>query len=316
MLNFARIFSDLQSSQAAAERVMALIDTKPQITDSPEVIERYGTCFEPKRENWPEICGDVEFEDVSFQYDGGEKVLSHFNLKVRHGMQIALVGETGSGKSTIVNLICRFYEPTSGRILIDGVDYRERSQLWLHSNLGYVLQSPQLFSGTIRENIRYGRLEATDEEVEAAARLVGAHEFIEKLDKGYETQVGEGGGRLSTGEKQLISFARAIVSDPALFVLDEATSSIDTEAEQRIQRAIDRVLEGRTSFIIAHRLSTIRNSDRILVIRGGEMVESGTHDELMQREGYYYHLYTNQFQDEQTQQVLGAKTAEDGRKPE
>ena len=316
VLNFARIFSDLQSSQAAAERVMALIDTKPQITDSPEVIERYGTCFEPKRENWPEICGDVEFEDVSFQYDGGEKVLSHFNLKVRHGMQIALVGETGSGKSTIVNLICRFYEPTSGRILIDGVDYRERSQLWLHSNLGYVLQSPQLFSGTIRENIRYGRLEATDEEVEAAARLVGAHEFIEKLDKGYETQVGEGGGRLSTGEKQLISFARAIVSDPALFVLDEATSSIDTEAEQRIQRAIDRVLEGRTSFIIAHRLSTIRNSDRILVIRGGEMVESGTHDELMQREGYYYHLYTNQFQDEQTQQVLGAKTAEDGRKPE
>ena len=316
VLNFARIFSDLQSSQAAAERVMALIDTKPQITDSPEVIERYGTCFEPKKENWPEICGDVEFEDVSFQYDGGEKVLSHFNLKVRHGMQIALVGETGSGKSTIVNLICRFYEPTSGRILIDGVDYRERSQLWLHSNLGYVLQSPQLFSGTIRENIRYGRLEATDEEVEAAARLVGAHEFIEKLDKGYDTQVGEGGGRLSTGEKQLISFARAIVSDPALFVLDEATSSIDTEAEQRIQRAIDRVLEGRTSFIIAHRLSTIRNSDRILVIRGGEMVESGTHDELMELKGYYYHLYTNQFQDEQTQQILGAKGAGSGEEAE
>jgi len=305
VLNIARIFTDLQSTQAAAERVMGLIETEPQIVDRPDVMEKYGTCFEPRRENWPDIRGKVEFKDVSFVYDGGEKVLDHFNLTVQPGQQIALVGETGSGKSTIVNLICRFYEPTSGSITIDDVDYRERSQIWLHSNLGYVLQTPQLFSGTIRDNIRYGRLEATDEEVEQAARLVGAHDFIIQLPDGYLTQVGEGGGRLSTGEKQLISFARAIVSDPALFVLDEATSSIDTETEQRIQHAIDSVLKGRTSFIIAHRLSTIRNSDRILVIKEGKMVESGTHDELMALKQYYYQLYTNQFRSEQTQQVLG-----------
>ncbi len=214
------------------------------------------------------------------------------------------MGETGSGKSTIVNLICRFYEPTKGEILIDGVDYRDRSQLWLQSNLGYVLQSPHLFSGTVKENIRYGRLEATDEEVREAARLVNANGFIEKLEKGYDTEVGEGGNRLSTGQKQLISFARAIVANPRLFVLDEATSSIDTETEQIIQKAIQNVLEGRTSFIIAHRLSTIRTADRILVVVDGKVTEEGNHRQLLAQNGYYYRLYTNQFMEEEGDRII------------
>ncbi len=214
------------------------------------------------------------------------------------------MGETGSGKSTIVNLICRFYEPTEGQILIDGRDYRERSQLWLQSNLGYVLQSPHLFSGTIRDNIRYGKLDASMEEIEAAARLVNAHDFISKLEKGYDTQVGEGGGRMSTGQKQLISFARAIVADPKLFVFDEATSSVDTETEQVIQNAIQKVLKGRTSFIIAHRLSTIRAADRILVIVDGKVIEEGSHKDLLRKKGYYYRLYTNQFLEEEGARLL------------
>jgi len=255
--------------------------------------------------------GQVEFINVSFTYKGGQKVLEDFNLKVRAGEKIALVGETGSGKSTIVNLICRFYEPTEGQILIDGVDYRERSQLWLHSNLGYVLQAPHLFSGTIRDNIRYGMLEATDEQVEEAAKIVDAHDFIMKLEKGYDTEVGEGGGRLSTGEKQLISFARAIIARPALFLLDEATSSIDTETEVKIQNAIDRLLHGRTSFIVAHRLSTIRSADRILVIQQGKVTEEGTHRQLMARRGHYYYLYTNQFKEEAENKLLGIENKDE-----
>ena len=211
---------------------------------------------------------------------------------------------TGAGKSTIVNLVCRFYEPTEGRVLIDGRDYRERSQLWLQSSLGYVLQTPHLFSGTIADNIRYGRKDATDEEVRAAARMVHAEEFILRQDKGYDTEVGEGGVRLSTGEKQLISFARVILADPRIFVLDEATSSIDTETEQLIQDAITTVLDNRTSFIVAHRLSTIRNADRILVIRGGEITEQGTHSELIAKHGYYYDLYTTQFREEASDAIL------------
>jgi ATP-binding cassette subfamily B protein len=235
---------------------------------------------------------------VSFWYQEGEPVLTDFNLHVKAGENIALVGETGGGKSTIVNLACRFYEPREGTIRIDGVDYRERSQIWLQSNLGYVLQTPHLFSGSIMENIRYGRLEATDEEVKEAARLVGADEFIQKLEKGYETDAGEGGSNMSTGQKQLISFARAILADPAIFVLDEATSSIDTETEQRIQAAADKLLKGRTSFIIAHRLSTVRNADRILVIDGGRVLEQGSHRELMAKKGRYWELYRNQFRRE------------------
>ncbi len=226
---------------------------------------------------------------------------------MKAGETIALVGPTGAGKSTVVNLVCRFYEPTAGQVLIDGVDYRERSQLWLQSNLGYVLQEPHLFSGTIMDNIRYSRLNATDEEVMEVARLVNAEPFILKLEKGYQTDVGEGGNRLSTGEKQLISFARALLANPAIFVLDEATSSVDTQTEQIIQHAIEKVLDGRTSFIIAHRLSTVRSADRILVIDDGKIKEMGTHKELLALKGEYYKLYTNQFREERAQALLSGK---------
>ncbi len=296
--NFAGIFSDFQSCQAAAERVADVLVSVSEIEDSPEAIEKYGDFFRPKKENWEKIRGDVDFDHVSFWYLEGEPVLTDFNLHVKAGENIALVGETGGGKSTIVNLACRFYEPREGTIRIDGVDYRERSQIWLQSNLGYVLQTPHLFSGSILENIRYGRLEATDEEVKEAAKLVGADEFIRKLEKGYDTDAGEGGSNMSTGQKQLISFARAILADPAIFVLDEATSSIDTETEQRIQAAADKLLRGRTSFIIAHRLSTVRNADRILVIDGGKVLEQGSHKELMAKKGRYWELYQNQFRRE------------------
>ena len=302
--NLARIFAEAQQSQAAAERVISLIETEPEIADTPEVVAEFGDNFNPKCENWPELRGDIEFQNVTFQYIDGEKVLKNFNLTVKAGETIALVGETGSGKSTIVNLLCRFYEPTEGRILIDGVDYKKRSQLWLQSNLGYVLQQPHLFSGTIRDNIRYGKLDATDEEVEEAAHLVSADEFIKTLEKGYDTDVGEGGNLLSTGQKQLVSFARALIGWPAIFVLDEATSSVDTETEVKIQNAIQTALSGRTSFIIAHRLSTIRGADRILVIQDGEITESGSHKELLKLKGYYHDLYINQFRDERERSVL------------
>jgi len=305
--DIARIFAELQSSQAAAERVISLLETEPDIRDTAEVEAVFGDNFHPKKENWPKLIGDIDFKDVTFRYKEGEKVLSHFNLHVDHGQTIALVGETGSGKSTIVNLICRFYEPTEGSILIDGADYRTRSQLWLQSNLGYVLQSPHLFSGTVADNIRYGRPDATDEEVRRAAQMVGAEPFILKMKEGYEANVGEGGNRLSTGQKQLISFARAILTNPAIFVLDEATSSVDTETEQLIQTAIQTVLSGRTSFIIAHRLSTIRSADRILVIQDGKIIEDGTHRQLIAKQGYYYNLYTNQFQEEQGLDILDGK---------
>ncbi|MBQ6805459.1 MAG: ABC transporter ATP-binding protein, partial [Clostridia bacterium] len=289
--DIAAVFAEMQSAQAAAERVMTLLETEPDIIDSPEVEAEFGDNFHPKKENWPALQGNVEFRHVDFQYKEGEKVLSDFNLKIKAGETIALVGPTGAGKSTVVNLVCRFYEPTGGEILIDGVNYKQRSQLWLQSNLGYVLQEPRLFSGTIRDNIRYAKLDATDAEIEAAAKMVNAESFILKMEKGYDTDVGEGGNRLSTGEKQLISFARAILADPRIFVLDEATSSVDTQTEQMIQHAISKVLTGRTSFIIAHRLSTIRTADRILVIDDGKIKEMGTHQELLRLKGAYYNLY-------------------------
>lgn len=304
--DIARTFAELQSSQAAAERVISLLETQSDLSDSDQVLARYGDQFHPKKENWEPLIGDVCFDHVSFRYKTGETVLKDFSLQVRHGETIALVGETGGGKSTIVNLLCRFYEPTDGRILIDGRDYKERSQLWLQSHLGYVLQTPFLFSGTIADNIRYGRPDADMKEVRRAAEWVGAEDFILGFANGYDEQVGEGGNRLSTGQKQLISFARAILCNPALFVLDEATSSVDTEAEIRIQHAIQKVLEGRTSFIIAHRLSTIRNADRILVIQHGEIAEQGTHSALMAKRGVYYRLYTNQFRQENEEQALQA----------
>lgn len=300
----ARNIADILSLQANIERVMGLLEEKPLITDTPEVEAKYGTVFAPKRENWEPIRGDIEFRDVSFRYpDGNENVLTHFNLKIPAGSTIAIVGETGAGKSTLVNLACRFFEPTSGQVLIDGRDYRERSQLWLHSSIGYVLQSPHLFSGTVMENIRYGRLDATDEGVIAAAKAVSADQVAMKLEKGYESDVGEGGDRLSTGEKQLISFARAVLADPRIFVLDEATSSIDTKTERLIQEATELLLKGRTSFLIAHRLSTIRRADLILVVRDGTIVEQGTHDELIRQKGYYRDLYRRQFEQEKIQQI-------------
>ena len=301
----ARTISNFIATQANIERVSALLELQPEITDTPEVIEKYGTSFAPKRENWEPLVGHITFEDITFRYpDGAENVLEHFSLDVPAGTTVAIVGETGAGKSTLVNLACRFFEPTGGRILIDGRDYRERSMLWLHSNIGYVLQTPHLFSGSVKENIRYGRLDATDEEIVAAAKLVNAHDFITRMEHGYDSDVGEGGGQLSTGEKQLVSFARAVLADPKIFVLDEATASIDTKTEALIQEAISTMLTGRTSFLIAHRLSTIRKADMILVVRQGKIIERGTHQELMALGGYYADLYNKQFETETAETVF------------
>ena len=302
--SLARILAEMQAAQASAERVIDLLDTESDVKDSPEIAARYGDLFQGKKENWPEIRGRVEFKDVTFRYKSGEEVLRNFNLTVEPGQNVALVGETGAGKTTIVNLVCRFYEPSEGEVRIDGTDYRQRSQLWLQSSLGYVLQSPHLFSGTVAGNLRFAKPDATDEEIRQAARMVHAEEFILNLPKGYDTQVGEGGGKLSTGQKQLLSLARVLLANPRIFVLDEATSSIDTETEALIQDAIQTVLAGRTSFVVAHRLSTIRSADRILVIHNGQIRESGTHDELMAQRGEYYSLYTHQYRREATQAAL------------
>lgn len=289
--------SALVASQVNIERFTKLMNTASDVADSPEVIEKYGDTFHPKKENWEPLHGDVEFRDVTFRYpDGTENVLEHFNLKVPQGTNVAIVGETGAGKSTLVNLVCRFYEPTSGQVLIDGRDARERSQLWLHSNIGYVLQTPHLFSGTVRDNLRYGKPDASDEEIMKALQMVSADFVIRKMDHGLDSEVGEGGDLLSTGEKQLLSFARALLADPRILVLDEATSSIDTVTEKAIQNAISAVTKGRTSFVIAHRLSTIVDADVILVVRDGKIIERGTHHELMRQRGYYYSLYTRQFE--------------------
>lgn len=284
----ARVLAEFQSAQASAERIVSLLSAAVEIRDDPQ---RILPGVIPRR-------GEIEFRNVSFAYRDGKHVLRDFSLHVPAGQTLALVGETGSGKSTIVNLACRFYEPTEGSILVDGRDYRGyRLQDW-QGRLGYVLQSPHLFSGSIRDNIRYGRLEASDTEVEAAARLVRAEDFILNLPDGYETAVGEGGSLLSTGQKQLVSFARAVLADPLVFVLDEATSSIDTETELLIQQALDRLLAGRTSFVVAHRLSTIRRADRILVIGGGRILEDGNHQQLLAAGGHYAELYRNQFSEE------------------
>ena len=283
------------SIQVNIERFTKLLEVKSDVADSKEVIEKYGDNFTAKKENWEPLHGDVEFRDVSFRYpDGKELVLDHFNLKVQQGTNVAIVGETGAGKSTLVNLVCRFYEPTSGQVLIDGKDVRLRSQLWLHSSIGYVLQSPHLFSGTVRDNLRYGKPDASDEEIWQALHTVAAEYVVRKMDKGLDSEVGEGGDLLSTGEKQLLSFARALLADPRLLILDEATASIDTVTEKAIQDAIRTVIKGRTSFVIAHRLSTITNADIILAVKDGKIVEQGTHAQLMARKGYYYELYMQQ----------------------
>lgn len=299
------VFSAMIQAQANIERFSTLMETKSDVADCLDVIERYGDTFHPKKENWEDLHGDIEFKDVSFHYpDGEEMVLEHFNLKVPQGQNVAIVGETGAGKSTLVNLVCRFFEPTSGQVLIDGKDARDRSTLWLHSHIGYVLQTPHLFSGSVRDNMRYGAPEATDEEIWQALELVKASEIVKKMGNGLDSDVGEGGDLLSTGEKQLLSFARAILANPAILVLDEATSSIDTMTEKAIQDAIQTVIKGRTSFMIAHRLSTVVDADVILVVRDGKIVESGKHDELMKKHGYYYELYSRQFEEIQTEKAL------------
>ena len=306
----ARRFTDLQSAQAAVERVQGLLDTEPDIKDSEEVEKVLAMRADHPTDDGKAIDGGddqintIEFKQVSFWYKKDEPVLRNFNLTVHAGQTIALVGATGGGKSTIVSLAARFYEPTQGDILINGIDYRKRSLHWLQSNLGVVLQSPHLFSGTIRENIRYGRLDATDEEIKKAAELVNAHQFIMEHELGYETEVGEGGANLSTGQRQLISLARAVLADPQIFIMDEATSSVDTETERLIQEAVEAVLHNRIAFVIAHRLSTIRSADLILVIESGTIVEQGNHDDLIRRRGVYFDLYTKQFADKRAQDAL------------
>lgn len=284
-------FAELQMAQASAERVLSLVEAVPEIQDKDQVKR---SLLETGQDGHPDRIGRIEFENVGFRYRKGPQIIQAFNLTVEPGQTIALVGATGGGKSTLVNLLCRFCEPTEGRILIDGIEYRDRSLHWLQSNLGIVLQQPHLFSGTIGDNIRYGKLDATQQQLEEAAELAGAHEFISALEHGYDTQVGEGGNQLSLGQKQLVSFARAVLKKPQLLVMDEATSSIDTETERQIQQGLARVLAGRTSFVIAHRLSTIRAADRILVIEKGKITEQGTHTTLLREGGHYHDLYTEQ----------------------
>lgn len=297
--------SNLITVQVNIERFTRLVETESDVCDREDVVEKYGDTFCGKRENWEALIGDVEFDDVTFRYpDGDENVLEHFSLKVPSGSNVAIVGETGAGKSTLVNLVCRFYEPTEGRVLIDGRDARDRSQLWLHSNIGYVLQTPFLFTGTVRENLLYGNPDATDEQIRQALERVSALGVVERMEKGLDSPVGEGGDLLSTGEKQLISFARALLADPRILVLDEATSSVDTVTEDAIQKAIVEVTRNRTSFVIAHRLSTVRTADVILAVRDGKIVERGTHAQLMKKRGYYHSLYTRQFEEDRTRLAM------------
>lgn len=284
--DMARVYASMQHAIASAERTFSLLDTEADIVDKPNAIEV------------DTIAGDITFENVDFYYNEDEVILEKFNLHIKRGETIALVGHTGSGKSTLVNLLCRFYEPSAGRILFGDNDYTDLTQNAIQSRIGMVLQTPHLFSGSIRDNIRYGRLEATDEEVEQAAQLSGAHDFITEFDESYEEQVGEGGVLLSTGQKQLISLARAVLSKPELFIMDEATSSVDTITEYLIQKGMEHLMQGRTSVIIAHRLSTIKNADRIIVLDHGKIIEMGSHAELIRQEGHYYNLYTKQFRRE------------------
>jgi ATP-binding cassette subfamily B protein len=288
--DLARVYAEMQHTIASAERVFSLIDAVPEVADRPEAMDP-GT-----------IRGDIEFDRVDFWYESDKPVLTNFALQVKRGETIALVGPTGGGKSTIVNLLCRFYEPKNGAIRIGGRDYTELGLHAIQSRIGVVLQTPHLFSGTVRENLRYGRLDATDEEIEEAARLAGAHDFIVTLEKGYDEEVGEGGNLLSVGQKQLVSLARAILAQPEIFIMDEATSSVDTLTEALIQKGMEALMKDRTSFVIAHRLSTIKRADRILVIEDGRIVEMGSHAELLRAQGHYYRLYTQQFRQELEQE--------------
>jgi len=287
----ARVYAEMQNSVASAERIFSLIDAEPEIVHRPDAVEA------------KTVRGDIRFDHVDFYYEENKPVLTNFDLTVKQGETIALVGPTGGGKSTIVNLVCRFYEPKTGKIQFGDTDYTRLTLHSIQSKVGMVLQTPHLFSGTIRENIRYGRLDATDKAVEEAAKLAHAHEFILEMSQGYNEEVGEGGSLLSTGQKQLISLARAVLSQPEIFIMDEATSSVDTLTEALIQQGMETLMEGRTSFVIAHRLSTIRRADRILVIKEGKITEMGTHEELIQNQGHYHSLYTKQFHSQAQQEI-------------
>ncbi len=288
--DLARVYAEMQHSIASGERIFTLLDSVPEVFDRPGAADP-GT-----------IKGEIEFDHVDFTYEDGKPVLTDFTMKIKPGEMIALVGPTGGGKSTIVNLLCRFYEPKRGVIRINRRDYTEFTLHGIQSRVGIVLQTPHLFSGTVRENIRYGCLNATDEEVENASKLAGAHDFIQNFEKKYDQDVGEGGNLLSVGQKQLVSIARAILAQPDIFIMDEATSSVDTLTEALIQRGMENLMLGRTSFIIAHRLSTIKRANRIIVVEDGRITEMGTHSELLRARGHYYRLYTQQFREEREQE--------------
>jgi len=302
--DLARVYAEMQHSIASAERIFKLADTPPEVHDRDDAIEA------------KTLMGEIEFDHVDFYYEDRKPVLTNFTLRVKPGEMIALVGPTGGGKSTIVNLLCRFYEPREGMIRINGHDYMDYKLESIHNKIGIVLQTPHLFSGSVRDNIRYGRLDANDDDIIEAAKIAGAHDFIVTLEKSYDQNVGEGGNLLSVGQKQLISLARAVLARPELFIMDEATSSVDTLTEALIQRGMEALMQGRTSFVIAHRLSTIRRANRIIVIEDGKIAEQGTHAELLKQRGHYYRLYTQQFRHElETQygfsEALGIKELEE-----
>jgi len=284
--DMARVYAQMQNAVASAERIFNLIDTEPEVKDRTKTVET------------ETIEGDIRFDNVHFYYEEDDPVIKGLDFHIKQGEMVALVGPTGGGKTTIVNLLCRFYEPTQGTIYLNDVDYLDMKLQDIQSRIGMVLQTPHLFSGSIQDNIRYGKLNASDDEIEEAAKLAGAHDFIIKFEKGYQQDVGEGGNLLSVGQKQLISIARAILARPELFIMDEATSSVDTLTEVLIQRGMDRLMENRTSFVIAHRLSTIKRADKIIVIEDGQIAEMGTHRELIRQQGKYYNLYTQQFRQE------------------
>ena len=299
----ASVLTELISMQASMERVNSILEADVEVYDTKEIEEVYGDALEAPKKSLPQMKGEIEFKNVSFAYKDEDYILKDFSLKIKDGERLALVGETGGGKSTIINIASRFYEPTKGKVFIDGIDYTQMPLKWVQMNLGYVLQTPYLFRGSIRDNILYGKDSATEEEMLRAAEVVGLDEIVKSFKDGYDTDVGEGGGKLSQGEKQLVSFARALIKDPAILILDEATSSVDTYQEKRIQDAIEKLLEGRTSITVAHRLSTIVTSDRILYIHQGRIAEMGTHRELIEKKGMYYQLYRNQYIESQLENI-------------